>query len=180
MVTFASGRGGHVQYLHGDAHALDFDDARFDVTVCHFLLMWCRDPQRAAEEMVRVTRPGGSVLVCAEPDYGGRIDHPPLPLGSWQMEALRLEGADPCLGRKLRHLFDLPGVRQIDVGLVPGIWDLAQMRSEFEDEWTLWERTLKGLVPDKDLQQVKAADLRAVEVGERFVFVPVFFAMVRV
>jgi hypothetical protein len=130
--------------------------------------------------MVRVTRPGGAVLVCAEPDYGGRLDYPDLPLRTWQIEALRREGADPCLGRKLRALFALPAVRNVEVGLVPGLWAPSAMRREFEAEWGLWQRTLHGQVPAGELARAKAAGRAAIEAGERLIFVPVFYALVRV
>jgi hypothetical protein len=119
-------------------------------------------------------------LVCAEPDYGGRIDHPNLPLGLWQAEVLRREGADPCLGRKLRELFALPGVRQADVGLIPGLWDAASLRAEFEAEWGLWERLLQGSVAPDELAEAKATAWAAIESGGRLAFVPVFYALVRV
>jgi SAM-dependent methyltransferase len=180
MVAYAQGRDGHAEYRLGDAHDLPFQNGWFDVTVCHFLLLWCRDPAQAAQEMVRVTRPGGAVLVCAEPDYGGRIDHPDLPLRHWQIEALRHEGADPCLGRRLRGLFAQPGARSVDVGLIPGLWEPATLRSQFDAEWALWERSLMGLVPPGELARVKAADLEAIESGDRLVFMPVFYALVRV
>jgi SAM-dependent methyltransferase len=180
MVAFARERGGRADYRLGDAHDLPFRDAWFDVTACHFVLMWCRDAARAAREMVRVTRPGGAVLVCAEPDYGGRVDHPPLPLGRWQLEALRVEGADPCLGRKLRGLFAVPAVRYTEVGVIPGLWDLSTLRAEFDAEWALWERSLADLVPPDELAGIKAADWAGIESGERLVFMPVFCALVRV
>jgi SAM-dependent methyltransferase len=180
MVAFARQRGGRAEYSPGDAHNLAFGDGEFDITTCHFLLLWCRDPVRAIQEMIRVTRPGGTVLVCAEPDYGGRIDHPDLPLGRWQRQVLRGEGADPCLGRKLRGLFSLPGVRRTEVGVIPGLWDVATLRAEFDAEWGLWERSLAGSVPAAELAQAKAADLEAIEAGERLAFMPVFYAFVRV
>jgi len=180
MVAYAQGRGGRAEYRAGDAHDLPFKDAWFDVTVCHFLLMWCRDPARVAQEMVRVTRPGGCVLVCAEPDYGGRIDYPDLPLGQWQMEALHREGADPRLGRKLRKLFALSSVRQVQVGLIPGLWDATTLRAEFEAEWSLWQRSLQGVVAADELARLKALDWQAIVSGERLAFVPVFYALVRV
>jgi len=180
MVTYAASRGGQAEYRQGDAHDLPLPDAHFDVTACHFLLMWCRDPARAAAEMVRVTRPGGAVLVCAEPDYGGRIDHPDLPLRTWQIEALRGEGADPCLGRKLRALFALPGSRHVEVGVIPGLWDPATLRAEFEAEWALWQRSLTGRVPAAELAQARTDAWDAVEAGRRLVFMPVFYALVRV
>jgi SAM-dependent methyltransferase len=175
MVAFARQRGGRAEYRLGDAHDLPFPDGWFDVTACHFVLLWCRDPSRAAEEMMRVTRPGGAVLACAEPDYGGRIDYPDLPLGRWQAEALRSEGADPLLGRKLRALFR---AGQADVGVIPGLWDPATLRAEFDREWGLWERSLAGVVPPDELARLRAADQSAIESGERLVFMPVFYALI--
>ncbi|MBN1137732.1 MAG: methyltransferase domain-containing protein [Anaerolineae bacterium] len=169
-------QGGHAEYRLGDAHDLPFPDGWFDVTACHFVLLWCRDPGRAAKEMMRVTRPGGVVLVCAEPDYGGRIDYPDLPIGRWQAEALRGEGADPLLGRRLRALFP---VGQADVGVIPSLWDLPTLRAEFDGEWSLWERSLNGVVSPEELARLRAADQAAVESGERLVFMPVFYALVR-
>lgn len=180
MVDYARARGGRADYRPGDAHDLPFDECAFDVTVCHFLLMWCHDPARVAREMVRVTRPGGSVLICAEPDYGGRIDHPDLPLGRWQAAALRAEGADPFLGRKLRGILDQPEARGVELGVIPGLWDLATLQAEFDAEWALWERTLAGQVPGDELARARAADLAAIEAGERLAFMPVFYALVRV
>ncbi|NIV37710.1 MAG: hypothetical protein GWN58_52335 [Anaerolineae bacterium] len=63
---------------------------------------------------------------------------------------------------------------------MPGLWDLATLRAEFDAEWSLWERSLAGLVPPDELAQVKAADLAAIETGERMAFMPVFYALVRV
>jgi SAM-dependent methyltransferase len=180
MVAFAQQKGDRAEFRQGDAHDLPFRDAWFDVTACHFLLLWCRDPHLAAQEMVRVTRPGGAVLVCAEPDYGGRIDYPDLPVKQWQIDALRGEGADPCLGRKLREIFALPAVRTLDIGLVPGLWDLPTLRREFDSEWSLWERTLADQIPAQELDRIKAEDRAAIESEERFVFMPIFFAFVRV
>jgi len=180
MVGFCQKRHGKAEYRLGDAHDLSFRDGWFDLLVCHFVLLWCADAAKAAREMVRVTRAGGVVVVCAEPDYGGRIDYPDLPLGQWQSEALRREGADPLLGRKLRSLFALPGVRHTEVGLISGLWDLGTLRAQFDAEWSLWERSLSGLVPPEELARVKAADLAAIETGERLVFMPVFYALVKV
>jgi SAM-dependent methyltransferase len=180
MVDFAREKRGRAEYRVGDAHELPFHNGWFDIVTCHFVLMWCRHACRAVEEMVRVTRPGGVVLLCAEPDYGGRIDHPDLPLGQWQSEALRREGADPCTGRKLRALLALPGVRRVAVGVIPGLWDAPTLRAEFEAEWDLWGRSLAGLVAPEEFSRVQAADLEAIERGERLAYLPVFYALANV
>ncbi|RLC62263.1 MAG: hypothetical protein DRI48_09770, partial [Chloroflexi bacterium] len=114
-----------VIYVQGDAANLPFPDQSFDVVVCHYLLLWLSDPARGVREMARVVRPSGCVLACAEPDYGGRIDHPPemVPLGRLQIEALRRKGADPEIGRRLGGLFVAAGLR-VKVGVMAGQWEL--------------------------------------------------------
>ena len=48
-----------------DCHALDFPDNSFDVTGSQFGVMLVPDQPRALHEMVRVTKPGGRVLMIA-------------------------------------------------------------------------------------------------------------------
>lgn len=48
-----------------DAHALDLEDDLFDVTGSQFGVMLVPDQPQALREMVRVTRPGGRVLLIA-------------------------------------------------------------------------------------------------------------------
>ncbi len=48
-----------------DAHALDLEDERFDVTGSQFGVMLVPDQALALREMVRVTKPGGRVLLVA-------------------------------------------------------------------------------------------------------------------
>ncbi len=47
-----------------DAAALPFADGAFDATLSMLVLMLLDDPHRAAAEMTRVTRPGGTVAAC--------------------------------------------------------------------------------------------------------------------
>ncbi len=44
-----------------DAQALPFEDGAFDVVVSTFGVMFAPDPQRAADELLRVCRPGGRI-----------------------------------------------------------------------------------------------------------------------
>ncbi len=50
----------------GDACALPFPDQAFDLVVALGVIPWLAQPDRAIQEMARVARPGGSILVTAD------------------------------------------------------------------------------------------------------------------
>lgn len=52
-----------VQFLQADAEQLPFADAAFDVALCMEAIMHVPHPQRLLDEMARVTRPGGKVIL---------------------------------------------------------------------------------------------------------------------
>ena len=58
------------RFVTGDAHALPFPDARFDRTVVTCVLHHLEDPERALEELRRVTRPGGRISILLPTDPG--------------------------------------------------------------------------------------------------------------
>jgi demethylmenaquinone methyltransferase / 2-methoxy-6-polyprenyl-1,4-benzoquinol methylase len=55
---------GPVSLAAGDALALPFADGAFDAVTISFGLRNVADPQAALAEMLRVTRPGGKLVVC--------------------------------------------------------------------------------------------------------------------
>lgn len=59
-----------ITWRQGDALALPFDDASFDRVVSVFALIFAPDPQRAANELVRVMRPGARAVVTSWCDEG--------------------------------------------------------------------------------------------------------------
>lgn len=76
-----------------DCHALDLDDDTFDVTGSQFGVMLVPDQALALREMVRVTRPGGRVLLTA---YGDPAQFEALQffLGAIQAVVPEFEGPD--------------------------------------------------------------------------------------
>ncbi len=171
--------GHRASYVLGDAHRLPFPDDAFDIVLCHFVLMWLREPSRGLAEMARVARPGGWVLLCAEPDYGGRLDYPDLPLAAWHIEALKREGADPFVGRKLRALCAGQGL-DAEVGCMSAPWTSDAVRDSLEGEWATLNRVTRDFVSEGERRAVRAQEEAAIARGERFVFMPVFYAAARV
>lgn len=53
-----------VSFVAGDALALPFADRRFDAVTISFGLRNVADPDAALAELLRVTRPGGKLVIC--------------------------------------------------------------------------------------------------------------------
>jgi SAM-dependent methyltransferase len=150
-----------------DCHALDLPDYGFDVTGSQFGVMLVPDQPRALREMVRVTEPGGRVLVitygappeleflqffigalkAVAPDFPGLPDDPP---------PLEFQAADPEVLR--RRLADA-GLRDVRVerraerpvfGSGQEMWD-----------WVLYGNPIPGMLV-ADLTEEQQARLRQV------------------
>jgi SAM-dependent methyltransferase len=97
----------------GDARSLPFDDASFDLVYSRFLLEHVPYKRRAADELARVCRPGGTVLLQG---LDGQLvnNYPPDPdlqrgLGR-ALAHLSATGFDPHVGRRLRTLLQQAGL----------------------------------------------------------------------
>jgi ubiquinone/menaquinone biosynthesis C-methylase UbiE len=128
-----------------DCHALDLPDSSFDVTGSQFGVMLVPDQPRALREMVRVTKPGGRVLVIAYgspaefetlqvfvsaltavfPDFPGLPDDPP---------PLEFQMADPDVFRQ----------RLTDAGLKDVRVERTAERPVFTSGQEMWDWVLYG------------------------------------
>ena len=54
-----------VGLVHGDAEAIPFPDRSFDATISVFGSMFAPDHRRTADEIARVTRPGGTIALAS-------------------------------------------------------------------------------------------------------------------
>jgi len=178
MLAFARQHDSGARYEQGDALDLSYPDRHFDIVACHFLLLWLDDPRLGVREMARVTRSGGHVLVCAEPDYGGRLDWPELPVRAWQIQALRRQGADPCIGRALRVLLVQAGL-EAEVGVMASVWDIESMRAQFAAEWAMLWQDVSDSVDAATFEAARARAQAAIEAGVRLVLMPTFYAYAR-
>jgi SAM-dependent methyltransferase len=165
-----------------DAHHLPFPKHSIDICLCHYLLLWVKDPLAALIEMKRVTIPGGNILILAEPDYLHRIDYPPelVEVGQLQRQALIDQGANPDIGFSIGGLMDQAGIQIIKVGVSGGQWTKIT-GDEFEQlEWDVLESDLSPNIPQSKIASWKLIDKTAKSVGKRVLFTPVFYAIGKV
>lgn len=113
----AAEAGVEIEWIVGDAQDLPFDDATFDVVTSVFGCMFAPDHRKTAEELVRVLKPGGRMVVAAwrpEGNFGRMFrtiaSHLPAPPEGFQ--------PPPLWGTKehVREIFEGTG---IDLDLEP-------------------------------------------------------------
>jgi hypothetical protein len=127
--------------------------------------------------MQRVTRPGGWVLALAEPDYGGRVDYPEAlaEAGRLQAEALRAQGAEPNMGRRLMALFRQTGLAQVSAGVLGGQWH-SDDPGDWRAEWAVLRADLGDRLTEAEYELLYRIEAEARQTGERVLFVPTFYA----
>ncbi|WP_345751502.1 class I SAM-dependent methyltransferase [Microbacterium rhizophilus] len=62
----------NLEFVEADATALPFGDGEFDAVTMSFGLRNVKQPRQALAELLRVTRPGGRLVIC-------EFSHPPVP-----------------------------------------------------------------------------------------------------
>jgi ubiquinone/menaquinone biosynthesis C-methylase UbiE len=152
-----------------DCHALDLPDDSFEVTGSQFGVMLVPDQPRALGEMVRVTKPGGRVLVIAygfpaeleflqffigalkavAPEFPGLPNDPP---------PLEFQVSDPEVLRQ----------RLIDAGLKDVGVERTAERPTFSSGQEMWDWVLYGnpipgtVIADLNLTEEQQARLRQI------------------
>lgn len=122
-----------VELSIGDAMALPYDGARFDVAVMALVLFFVPDPCKGASEMLRVTRPGGMVASYTWDILRGGTPTQPLweELDALGRPAARPPSADVSRFEALKALWAELGLREIETR------ELVVERTfvNFEDYW---------------------------------------------
>lgn len=111
-----------ITYMHGNAYDIPVDGDQFDLVFCRFLLMHLNDPQKAVDEMFRVTKRGGAV-VAHEAIHNGVWLCPPRPtferfLKIW-IAKMAEKGQDASVGLKLNHIFREAGLTSVKTTIYP-------------------------------------------------------------
>jgi ubiquinone/menaquinone biosynthesis C-methylase UbiE len=173
-LKFSNGESNNPCVVCGKGEVLPFPSNHFDITLCHYFLMWLKEPVTALKEMKRVTRVGGWIACLAEPDYGGRLDYPMSEL--WEELLLEsLSAPDPFIGRKIRTLFLEAGL-QAEMGLQSTVLSSNVVRDLYHAEF---EKLAHFLGENSaNLARLKFF-LEKHDPAEFFSFMPVFFALAR-
>jgi SAM-dependent methyltransferase len=99
----------------GDAMALAFPDDTFDATRSERTFQWLPKAEAALAEMVRVTRPGGTVVVI-DTDWGSfSIDHPEPAVTRKIFDHFENSRTEHTVGRRLGRLFRAAGLTDVAV-----------------------------------------------------------------
>ena len=114
-----NGSGLAVEFRQGDAVDLPFDDASFDAARADRVFMFLDDPQKALSELIRVTKPGGRIVIT-EGDIGTHsVDSFDVATTRTVWAALSDRSPNGWIGRRLRAMFVEARLRDIDLQLVP-------------------------------------------------------------
>jgi SAM-dependent methyltransferase len=150
----------------GDAQALPFESGSFDFVFCRFLMAYLPDKQRALQEMVRICRSGGKVLLQ---DLDGQLlwhspEDPELQQTIEKVVSrLASSGFDPFVGRKLFNLCFQAGLIDIKVQIDPYHLYAGSIEEEPLD---LWRTKLEIAKPQ--LKKALGSDEAAAKYIERF------------
>jgi SAM-dependent methyltransferase len=127
--------GQRIRFEIGDAQHLQFEDASFDLTISQLILNFIPDPRKALQEMIRVTRPGGTVAAAVW-DYGEGME---MLRRFWDEATVLVPDAD---GKDERHM---PLCRRGELGTLWRTHELMNVSeapltietpfSSFEDYW---------------------------------------------
>ncbi|WP_244237363.1 methyltransferase domain-containing protein [Corallococcus llansteffanensis] len=112
----------HLEFLQADVRASGLPTDSFDYVWSQYVFEYLPDRQVALAELIRVTRPGGRVVVSDIDGLG--FQNWPFPEHLRQgtqriVEALEARGFDLYVGRKLYSDFRRAGLTHVRVHLVP-------------------------------------------------------------
>lgn len=129
----------NLEFVVGDAYALPFEDATFDIVHAHQTLQHVADPVAVLREMRRVAKPGG-LVAARDVDYAGTIWFPLLPgLDEWLAlyeRVHRSNGGEPDAGRRLKAWAREAGFGEVVTSA--SVWNFSDATDR---EWwgSMWE-----------------------------------------
>jgi SAM-dependent methyltransferase len=169
-----------VRFVAAAAERLPFRDAVWDAVVTAFSLVWLADARAFLANAVRIMKDDAWFVALAEPDYEGLIEYPAETSSAAEgAPAVRNWGGDPALGRKLPALIAGAGLELVRLGSLNALWTPGRWAEEEDQEAELLARLVGGWTLPERLRDLRIARKNAVASGERFYFLPIFYAAAR-
>ena len=111
-------RRGLADAVVADAHALPFSPADFDAAWADRTFQHLADPMAALQELIRVVRPGGRIVI-ADPDYGTQVVNVPDQELAVRVLAFRAGVGNWTLAHQMPRLFAEAGLRDVEAEAIP-------------------------------------------------------------
>jgi SAM-dependent methyltransferase len=143
------------QFHTGDAQALPFDDASFDVATMALVISFIPDPAKAVSEMARVVRPGGWVASYMWDVPGGGLPYAPIPAAVRAMglpNPFRPPSAGVYSFPEMHALWQQAGLENIETRRI----DVPVTYADFNDFWE--SSTLLASPVNKLVESMSPAD----------------------
>jgi SAM-dependent methyltransferase len=150
-----------IEWRHGDACALPFEDARFDRVLCQYGLMFFPDSVKALVEMSRVLAAGGRLAVAVwdslenNPGFLEKVDILDEVGGRPAGDALR---APFCLGDRdeLLALGERACLRDVEISTLSGEARFHSMHDFVEAEVRGWLPVMDVHLTEQEIEAVHA------------------------
>jgi ubiquinone/menaquinone biosynthesis C-methylase UbiE len=121
-----------IEYRQGDAMALPYEEAAFDVAAMALAISFVPDPEQTTAEMKRVVRPGGKVATYMWDILGGGFTMEPIRSGLREMGVdAPLPGADTVRMDSLQQLWTSAGLENVATRRI----DITVSYVSFEAFW---------------------------------------------
>lgn len=141
-------------FCQGDVHALHFEGATFDRCLAIKTFQHLPKPRQALKELVRVTKPGGKVVI-AEPDHELRMVDSPyksITRRFLQFRADTLRQSD--IAHRLYAMYQEEGLVNVKVSPVVGVLtDLEEANSIYQFDAGIQAAARYGAVTEAEAEQ---------------------------
>ena len=159
MLSVARQKAPHINWQHGVAEDLPFEDNHFDAVVCQFALMFFENRTKAIQEMMRVLRPNKKLVLAVwgslydTPGYNAMVN---LLLRLFAEPAANALRAPFNLGDTdtLRALFRDAGIDNIQIDTINGTVQFPSLESWVYTDIKGW--TLADMIDNTQYEQLQS------------------------
>ena len=118
-----------------------YKESTFDFIFTHYFFLWIEDLEGAFNELHRILKQEGKLIILAEPDYGGLIEEPDFNLKQAIQSNLIKQGSNPNVGREIpKYLKNKFVIHEQFTSSIP--WLALNRKTELLQEIRFFEKIL--------------------------------------